>query len=58
MDKKGKRVKVVNCKYYKSCGNVWGGCKHPEAQDACLYWYLDDCAKSEKKYHTKRERMK
>ncbi len=44
------RAKVVNCKYFKSCGNVMGGCKHPKATSACLFCYLDDCDKSERKY--------
>lgn len=45
-----RKAKVINCKYFKSCGNVMGGCKHPKAVSACLYHYLSECNKSERKY--------
>lgn len=45
-----KKAKVINCKYFKSCGNVFGGCKHPKAIGACTYQYIDNCNISERKY--------
>jgi len=47
-----RRAKVINCKYFKSCGNVYGGCKHPKATSACLFDYIDKCSMSEKRYKT------
>ena len=37
------------CKYFKSCGNVFGGCKHPKAANACSYQYIDECQISERR---------
>ena len=48
-----RRAKAKNCKYFKDCGNVWGGCKHPNAVSACLNKYIDECDKSERKYKLK-----
>lgn len=50
-----RRAKVVNCKHFKSCGNVFGGCKHPKAKTACLHTYIDECNMSERKYKLKAE---
>ena len=52
-----RRAKTQNCKYFKSCGNVFGGCKHPEATNICLHQYLDQCDKSERKYKLKSQRQ-
>ena len=48
-----RKAKVINCKYFKQCRKAMGGCKHPEAISACLYRYIDDCSKSERKYKLK-----
>jgi len=48
-----RKAKASNCKYFKSCGNVFGGCKHPKAVSACIFQYIDDCDKSERKYKIK-----
>lgn len=48
-----KKAKASNCKYFKSCGNVFGGCKHPDRKGACLEIYIDDCTYSERKYKLK-----
>lgn len=48
-----RKAKVLNCKHFKSCGNVFGGCKHPKAISACLHTYIDECSMSERKYKLK-----
>jgi len=45
-----RRLKVINCKYFKQSGNVMGSCKHPEATSACLYRFIDECNMSKRKY--------
>jgi hypothetical protein len=49
---KKKRAKASNCKFFKSCGNVFGGCKNPKVLGACLHEFTDQCSESEKRYKT------
>ena len=44
-----RKVRVVNCGYFKSCGNVFGGCNHPRAVSVCIYNYLNECDMSKRK---------
>ena len=44
-----RKAKVINCRYFKQYGKAMGGCKHPKATSACLYRYIDECPKSERK---------
>jgi hypothetical protein len=49
-----KNTKVVNCKFFKSCGNPFGGCKNEKVHGACLHEYIQQCEHSERKYKLKR----
>ena len=51
--KNKKRCKVCNCKYFKSTGRPYGGCKHPKAVNACLKYYIDECDMAERRYSVK-----
>ena len=37
------RKAYYDCKFFKSTGNAFGGCKHPNATGACIYEYTDEC---------------
>lgn len=43
MEKKKRKSKACNCLFFRSTGNVFGGCKHPKYRRACIETYLDDC---------------
>ena len=53
LQKNKRRCKVCNCKYFKSTGRPFGGCKHPNAVNACLKYYIDECDMSERCYSVK-----
>lgn len=37
------RKAYYDCIYFKSTGNVFGGCNHQDATVACMYEYTDEC---------------
>jgi len=49
-----KNTKVSNCKFFKSCGNPFGGCINEKVNGACLHNYIQQCEYSERKYKLKR----
>ena len=48
----------TSCKYFKSSGNAFGGCKHPKAKTACIEYDIDRCHMSERKYKLKKIKQK
>jgi hypothetical protein len=49
-----KNTKVINCKFFRSCGTPFGGCKNEKVHGACLHEYIQQCEHSERKYKLKR----
>jgi hypothetical protein len=47
------RKTYYDCLYFKKCGNVFGGCKHPRATSACFYEYTEECKKGKSRKQVK-----
>ena len=50
-----RKAKASGCKYFKSTGAPFGGCKHPDAHNACLNHFIDECKMGKRKYKLKAE---